>query len=98
MIIKSFNERYFQGWDATPEEQRVKFVNIARHMQAHPDFVSKFVSNIDSQTRELAFEKIFNEVMNKQRRNELELYKQIAQDNGFKHSFMDSLKRIIGAM
>lgn len=98
MIIKSFNERYFQGWDATPEEQRVKFVNIARHMQAHPDFVSKFVNNIDSQTRELAFEKIFNEVMNKQRRNELELYKQIAQDNGFKHSFMDSLKRIIGAM
>ncbi len=98
MIIKSFNERYFQGWDATPEEQRVKFVNIARHMQAHPDFVSKFVNNIDSQTRELAFEKIFNEVMNKQRRAELELYKQIAQDNGFKHSFMDSLKRIIGAM
>lgn len=98
MIIRSFNERYFQGWDATPEEQRVKFVNIAKHMQAHPDFASKFVNNIDTQTRQLAFEKIFNEVMNRQRRTELDLYKQIAQDEGFKYSFMDSLKQVLGVM
>lgn len=98
MIIRSFNERYFQGWEATPEEQRVKFVNIAKHMQAHPDFASKFVNNIDTQTRQLAFEKIFNEVMNRQRRTELDLYRQIAQDEGFKYSFMDSLKQVLGVM
>jgi type I restriction enzyme R subunit len=27
-IIRSFNERWFQGWSATPEEQRIKFVDI----------------------------------------------------------------------
>ncbi len=25
-IIKTFNERWFGGWAATPEEQKVKFV------------------------------------------------------------------------
>ena len=28
LIIAAFNERYFIGWDTTPEEQRVKLVNI----------------------------------------------------------------------
>lgn len=57
-----------------------------------------FVNNIDTQTRQLAFEKIFNEVMNRQRRTELDLYRQIAQDEGFKYSFMDSLKQVLGVM
>jgi len=34
LIIKSFNERWFQGWEATPEEQRVKFINLAQSMKA----------------------------------------------------------------
>jgi type I restriction enzyme, R subunit len=29
LIVSAFNERWFAGWDATPEEQRVKFINIA---------------------------------------------------------------------
>jgi hypothetical protein len=29
-IIKAFNERWFQGWEATPEEQRVKFIHISK--------------------------------------------------------------------
>ncbi len=27
-IINAFNEKWFHGWEATPEEQRVKFINI----------------------------------------------------------------------
>lgn len=98
IIIRSFNERYFQGWSATPEEQRVKFVNIAKHIRAHPDYESKVANNIDSQTRELAFIKIFDDIMNKQRRSELELYKQIAQDSSFKQAMQDTVRRIIGTM
>jgi type I restriction enzyme R subunit len=37
LIIKSFNERWFQGWEATPEEQRAKFINLAQKMKEHPD-------------------------------------------------------------
>jgi type I restriction enzyme R subunit len=51
LIIRTFNERWFQGWEATPEEQRVKFLNMARGMQAHPDFKSKYEDNPDAQTR-----------------------------------------------
>ena len=68
LIIRSFNERWFQGWEATPEEQRVKFVHLAQSMRAHPDFREKYADNSDSQNREIAFKKIFDEVMAKQRK------------------------------
>ena len=28
-IIKGFNERWFHGWEATPEDQRVKFIQVS---------------------------------------------------------------------
>jgi len=46
-IIRSFNERWFQGWSATPEEQRVKFVNIVNSIRAHPDYTAKYEDNTD---------------------------------------------------
>ncbi len=95
LIIKSFNERWFQGWDATPEEQRVKFVNIAQSMQAHPDFKEKYSENPDPQNRDYAFIKIFDEVMAKQRKTELDLYRLISKDDAFKLAMQDTLKRIL---
>ena len=95
LIIKSFNEKWFQGWDATPEEQRVRFVNIAKKIQEHPDYQSKYIDNPDVQNRDLAYEKIFREVMNQQRRSELELYKMISQDDVFRQAMQDTVKRIL---
>ncbi len=95
LIIKSFNERWFQGWDATPEEQRVKFVNLAQSMRAHPDFREKYSENADSQNREIAFRKIFDDVMAKQRKVELDLYKMITKDESFKVAMQDTLRRIL---
>jgi type I restriction enzyme R subunit len=73
IIIKSFNERWFQGWEATPDEQRAKFVNLAQKMKEHNDFKEKYADNSDIQNREIAFSKIFDEVMGRQRKNELDL-------------------------
>ncbi|MCD6213232.1 MAG: hypothetical protein J7J02_09680, partial [Sulfurovum sp.] len=95
LIIKSFNEKWFQGWDATPEEQRVRFVNIAKKIQEHPDYQSKYIDNPDVQNRDLAYEKIFRDVMNQQRRSELELYKMISQDDVFRQAMQDTVKRIL---
>jgi type I restriction enzyme R subunit len=94
-IINSFNERWFQGWDATPQEQRIKFITMAQKMKEHPDFQNKYLDNTDSHTRDLAYIKIFDDVMNKQRRNELELYKRVSQDNVFKSAFQDTVKRLL---
>lgn len=96
LIINSFNERWFQGWEATPEEQRVKFVNWAKEIQAHPDYESKYLGNTDPQKQDIAFNKIFDDIISKQRKNELDLYRMLSLDDSFKLSMQDALKRILG--
>ncbi|WP_430416835.1 type I restriction endonuclease subunit R [Marinobacter adhaerens] len=95
-IIQNFNERWFQGWEATPEEQRVKFLSIMKNIQDHPDFETKYRNNQDADNRALAFEKIFEEVMLERRRQDLELYRLIASDSAFKSSMQQSLRNLIG--
>jgi type I restriction enzyme R subunit len=97
IIIKAFNERWYQGWDVAPDEQKVKFLNLARNMKAHPDFKEKYSDNADHQNREIAFKKIFDDVMAKQRKNELDLYRLISKDDAFRIALQDTLKRILAA-
>ena len=94
-IIRSFNERWFQGWSATPEEQRVKLLNISDNIKFHPDFEKKYQHNQDSYSRELAFEKIFNEVMLKNRRTEMGLYKLWATDPTFKATLQQGVRDMV---
>lgn len=94
-IVSTFNERWFQGWSATPEEQRIKFVNIAESVKAHPDYEDKYKNNADPHNRELAFEKILKEIMLQRRKDELELYKLFAGDDAFKSSWKQSIQRIV---
>lgn len=97
IIVETFNTRWFQGWQATPEERRVKFVALMNKMKEHPDFQSKYADNPDQQNRDIAFRKIFEEVVNKQRKNELDLYRLITTDDAFKLAFLDSIKRMLRA-
>ena len=94
-IIRNFNERWFQGWSATPEEQRVKFVNIVESIKTHPDYGAKYKENSDPHTKEIAFEKILQEVMLKRRKDELELYKLFASDPSFKAAWTESAKSML---
>ena len=94
VIIKSFNEKWFQNWEVTPEDQRVKFVSLTKSIQAHPDFESKYLNNIDEQNKSIAFQKILDEVMSKQRKQELDLYRLYAKDDAFKTAFFDTMKRM----
>lgn len=96
-IITAFNQRWFQGWETTPEEQRIKFVQWAQKMRAHPDFKEKYEDNPDEQNRELAFNKIFDDIMGQQRRSELNLYRLLSQDDSFKVAMIEMLKRILRA-
>ncbi|MCM8921562.1 MAG: type I restriction endonuclease subunit R, partial [Candidatus Thiodiazotropha sp.] len=94
-IIKAFNERWFQGWDATPEEQRVKFINIAKHVMDDPSYESQVANNPDKQNSRLALEKLIQNAVNKERRRELDLYKSYAQDPEFKRAFDASIARLL---
>jgi type I restriction enzyme R subunit len=64
-------------------------------MKEHNDFKEKYAENSDIQNREIAFKKIFDEVMGKQRKNELDLYRLISQDEVFKLAMQDTIKRIL---
>lgn len=94
LIIQSFNERWFQGWDATPEDQRIKFIGLSKSIQAHPDFETKVATNPDEQNKNLAFRKILDDVMSKQRKQELDLYRLYAKDETFYQAFFDTMKRM----
>ena len=94
-IIKAFNERWFAGWEATPEEQRVKFINIAQHVANDPNFAVQVVNNQDEQNRRLAMEKLISQAVSKERRRELDLYKHYASDPDFKRAFDRSIMRIL---
>lgn len=96
IIVKSFNERWFQGWEATPEDQRVKFISLSKQIQAHPDYLTKVAQNEDVANRDLAFRKILDDVMSKQRKNELDLYRLYAKDEAFYQAFLDTMKRMVG--
>ncbi|MBY3476155.1 type I restriction endonuclease subunit R [Rhizobium laguerreae] len=94
-IIHTFNERWFQGWGATPEEQRVKFINVVNGIRAHPDFIEKYEENADPYNRGLALEKMMQDVMLKRRKEELELYKLFASDPAFKAAWSQSIETVL---
>lgn len=94
-IIRSFNERWFQGWSATPQEQRVKFVNIVNSIRAHPDYTTKYEDNADPYNRGLALEKMLQDVMLKRRKDELELYKLFASDPAFKSAWSQNIEQVL---
>nr|WP_299379651.1 type I restriction endonuclease subunit R [uncultured Halomonas sp.] len=94
-IIRSFNERWFQGWSATPEEQRVKFVNIVDSVRAHPDYSTKYANNPDPYNRSLALDKMLMDVMLKRRKDELELYKLFASDSAFKAAWSQNIEKVL---
>lgn len=95
-IINHFNERWFQGWGDTPEERRVKFVNIKENIRTHPDYKAKYETNSDPHTRDLAFRKILDEIMLRRRKDEIEMYKLYANDEAYKIALMQSLQKALG--
>jgi len=94
-IIQAFNERWFQGWDATPEDQRIKFIQLTKKVQSHPDFMDKYLNNPDKQNRDIALDKIVRDVLIQQRKQELNLYRLTVKDEAFYQAFFDAMKRIV---
>ena len=78
-------------------EKKIKLITLAQKMKNHPDFQLKYSENNDIQNREIALNKIFEEVMARNRKNELELYRLTAKDDAFKTSILETLKMMIGA-
>jgi len=96
-IVRAFNERHFSGWEATPQEQRVKFINIAKHVVNHADYKDQVEDNPDFQNRQLALERLIQQAISTERRRELDLYKRYASDPDFKRAFDSSVSRLLAS-
>lgn len=94
-IIRSFNDRFYSGWEETPEEARVKYVSIAKNVMAHPDYEEKVAKNSDKQNSDLALKKIMNDIMLKRRKANMEEYKRFSKDEAFYQGMFDLMRRMI---
>jgi type I restriction enzyme, R subunit len=95
LIIAAFNERYYTGWDATPEEQRVKLIRIAQHVMNDPSFAEKVKNNPDIQNRRIASDQLIKDAIRHERHRELDLYKKYASDDDFKKGIHEAVLRMM---
>ncbi|MGP5102189.1 hypothetical protein ACTXMV_11285 [Psychrobacter celer] len=93
--MEEFNERWFENWHATPEEQRFKLVNLVKRIQEHQDFKYKYNSLEDEQARKLEFANIVKEIVVSDRRKEVDFYKKFVSDENFQMAFMHSLRMLV---
>jgi type I restriction enzyme R subunit len=91
-IINSFNQAYFGQWEATPEEQRIKLVNIAQNVANNPDYQTQVVNNPDPQNSRMAIDRLIKQAVNRERQKEVTLYKNYMQDPDFQLALNNSIK------
>ncbi|MFP4288844.1 MAG: type I restriction endonuclease subunit R [Bacteroidales bacterium] len=94
-IIQTFNDRFYSGWEETPEEARVKYISIAKNVMAHPDFKDKVAENADKQNSDIALKRIMDEIMLKRRKANVEEYKRYAKDDAYYQGIFDLMRRMI---
>ena len=95
IILEHFNERYFQGWDATPEEQRTKVIKIAQLVTQASQYRNTVVGNPDTEAAERMFMDILRGAMSQQRNSDLSLYRMFQQDESFRHDFANLVRSAI---
>lgn len=94
-ILADFNERWFKGWDATPDDQKAKMINVAKTVANDEDYQTLIVGNPDQQAVEAAMIAIVDRVMRKQRKGDMSLYKEYQHNEGFKHNFIGIINRML---
>jgi len=95
-ILKEFNERWFKGWNATPEDQKAKMIGVAKAVADDEDYQTLVVGNPDQQAVEAAMIAIVDRVMRKQRKGDMSLYKEYQHNEGFKQNFINIIDRMLG--
>ena len=96
IILEEFNERWFKGWSATPEEQKAKFMNVAKAVAKDKDYQEMVVGNPDQQAVDTAMATIIDRAVRRMRQSDMSLYKSYQQNDGFKDGFRSVITRMLG--
>ena len=94
-ILKEFNERWFKGWDATPDDQKAKMMSMAKAVVEDEDYKTMIVGNPDQQAVDEIYAKIIDGIVRKKRKGDMSLYKEYQQNEGFKSNFQRLLIRMV---
>lgn len=95
-ILKEFNQRWFNGWDATPDDQKMKMISVARAVAEDEDYKSLVVGNPDQQAVDALMVQIIDRIIRKKRKGDMSLYKEYQQNEGFKVDFRSVITRMLG--
>ena len=98
IIIKEFNERWFRGWQATPDDQRAKLMNMAKAVAENEDYKTMVVGNPDQQAVIEIYAKIIDSIVRQKRKGDMSLYKEYQQNEGFKSDLQNVLIRMVENM
>ncbi len=97
-IVKIFNEGHFSGWDATPDDQKAKLINIAQGITADEDYQDLVVGNPDPDAVETKLNEIIDRVIRQKRTGDMSLYKQYQQNADFKSQMRNVLIRMVNTI
>ena len=94
-IIKEFNEHWFRGWEATPDDQKEKLVNITKAVANDADYQNLVVGNPDQQAVEAAMGMIIDRIIRQKRKGDMSLYREYQQNDTFKAGFRTLITRML---
>lgn len=96
IILKEFNERWFKGWDATPDDQKAKLISITNAVREDEDYQTLVIGNPDQQAVDEAMAAIIDRVVRKKRKGDMSLYKEYQHNEGFKYNLRILINRMLG--
>lgn len=96
MILRDFNERWFKGWDATPDDQKTKLISITKAVSEDEDYQTLVIGNPDKQAVDEAMAAIIDRIIRQKRKGDMSLYKEYQQNEEFKYNLRNLVNRMLG--
>ena len=94
-ILKAFNNRWFNDWPATPEDQKAKFVSLSKGVVEDPDYQNLVEGNPDEQAVQQVLYEIIDRQIRQHRKVDNSLYRSYQTDEAFKADFRNTLIRMV---
>ena len=94
-IIQEFNEHWFKGWDATPEDQKEKLISITKAVAGDSEYQKLIVGNPDKQAVDTAMIGIIDRIIRDKRKSDMSLYCAYQLNEDFKIGLRNLVTRML---
>ena len=94
-IVKEFNERWFKGWKADPQEQKSKLIHLMRHVESDEDYVSLVKDNADKNAADDVMNQILARYVRAMRKGDKSFYDEYKSNDSFQYGLLQAIKGFI---